>query len=389
MASVTPIAHIRATANRSMARRTVNSRNATVLLAVVAILIVIGLGATLSASSVVSIAQSGDRLLFFKRQLMWIGFGTALLLIGSRVPYHFWRRIAVPLLGLAIAGLFAVLAFGVSTGGARRWLVVGPISIQPSEFAKFAVVVFLAAIMTKKEKVLGEFLHFFVPVAASLGLVGGLVLLQPDLGTALIIASAAFAVMAMSAAPLRYVALSGVTGGGLALLLAYSSPYRWQRITAFLDPWSDQLGSGFQLIQSYLALGTGGLFGVGLGASRARWSFLPNAHTDFIFSIIGEETGFAGGIVVFLLFAVLGVVGLAITWRAPDRFGRLLGAGIVVWISTQALVNIGGVIGVLPITGITLPFVSVGGSAMLMSMASMGVLINIARRGSTDHPPQS
>ncbi len=381
MASVTSIAHIRADANRKAARQEVNSRNATVLLVVVGILVVIGLGATLSASSVIGLERSGDGLQYFRRQIMWVGLGLGVMLIAIRVPYQWLRRAAIPLLALSLVGLCAVLVVGEVTAGARRWLNLGPISLQPSEFAKFAVVVYLSAVLTRKEHLLRSFPRFAAPVGASLGLVSVLVMLEPDLGTTIIIASAALAVLIASAAPLRYVALTAIGGFGSALLLAYSSPYRWERITSFLDPWADQLGSGFQVIQSYLALGTGGAFGVGLGASRARWSFLPNAHTDFIFSIIGEETGFAGGIVIFVLFAVFAIVGLAICVRAPDRFGQLLGAGLVVWISAQAIVNIGGVTGVLPVTGITLPFVSVGGSAMLMTMGAAGVLVNIARHG--------
>ncbi|MFQ5966144.1 MAG: putative lipid II flippase FtsW [Acidimicrobiia bacterium] len=381
MASVTPIAQIRAEANRKAARQEVNSRNATVLLVVVGILTIIGLGATLSASSVVGLERSGDGLQFFRRQILWVGLGVIVLVLAMRVPYQWLRRAAFPLLAVSLVGLLAVLVIGEATAGARRWITIGPLTLQPSEFAKFAVVTYLAAIMTRKEGRLRSFGHFAVPVFASLGLASVLIMLQPDLGTTLIIAAAALAVLVISAAPLRYVLLTGLIGFGAAFGLAYSSPYRWERITSFLDPWADQLGSGFQVIQSYLALGTGGAFGVGLGASRARWSFLPNAHTDFIFSIIGEETGFAGGLTIFVLFAVFAIVGLAIVMRAPDRFGQLLGAGLVVWISAQAVVNIGGVIGVLPVTGITLPFVSVGGSAMLMTMGAAGVLVNIARVG--------
>ena len=381
MASVTSIAYIRSAANRKAARRAANSRNTTLLCVVVGILVIIGLGATLSASSIIGLERTGDGLQFFKRQLIWVGLGTVLLVAAARIPYRWYARLSVPILMIALAGLLAVLAFGVETAGARRWLVLGPFTVQPSEFAKLAVIVFLSSVMARKEHLVSDFLHYLVPVAASVGVVGLLVMLQPDLGTTLIIGASGIAVLMASAAPLLYVLATGVVGGGLGLALAYSSPYRWARITSFLDPWADQLGGGFQVIQSYLALGTGGLFGVGLGASRARWSFLPNAHTDFIFAIIGEETGFAGAITVFVLFAVFLVVGLAIAIRARDRFGQLLATGLVVWISAQALVNIGGVIGVLPVTGLTLPFVSVGGSSMLTTMAAVGVLINIARGG--------
>jgi cell division protein FtsW len=187
--------------------------------------------------------------------------------------------------------------------------------------------------------------------------------------------------MLTSVAPFRFVIGSGVAGGLLAGLLALSAGYRRDRITGFLDPWSDAGGTGWQLIQSYYALGTGGLFGVGLGGSRARWFYLPNAHTDFIFAIIGEETGFVGASMVLALFALFAAAGWTVARRAPDPFGRMVAAGITAWITVQALVNVGGVLGVMPITGITLPFVSYGGTAITVSMAAAGVLVNIAHSG--------
>ena len=228
---------------------------------------------------------------------------------------------------------------------------------------------------------LNDFWHFLIPVAVSLGLVGVLMLKQPDLGTAVVIYGAAITVITVSAAPIRYVIMTTLSGTALGMLMALAEPYRRARVISFLDPFSDKLGDGWQVVQSQLALGTGGVFGVGLGASRARWSFLPNAHTDFIFAIIGEETGFAGGVIVLVLFAWLTVVGIAISYRAPDRFGRMLAAGLVAWLSLQALINIGGVVGALPVTGMPLPFVSYGGSALLTVMGAAGILVNIARQG--------
>ena len=186
-------------------------------------------------------------------------------------------------------------------------------------------------------------------------------------------------VLLASATPLRYLFVLGATGALGFLALAKAQPYRWERITTFLNPDADPLGAGLQSFQSLVALGTGGLFGIGLGASRARWSFLPNAHTDIIFAIIGEETGLAGTVVVTLLFVALAIVGVTIAMKAPDRFGRLLAIGLVAWLSFQALVNIGGVTRVMPITGVPLPFVSSGGSAMIVNLAVIGVLVNIAR----------
>lgn len=377
---VTPIHGARPVSSRvSRGAAAAGDRRAVLLLLPVVMLMIVGMGALLSASSVVGLRQTGDHLFFFKRQVLFAAVGVALLLITMRIPYRWYARFAVPILLTAFVGLATTLAIGEVRGGARRWIDLGPVSLQVAEFAKFAVVVYLAAILSRNEKWLGRFSNVLWPVAASLLVVGVPLVMQPDLGSTLIIAAAAFGVLAASAAPLRYVLTLAGLGGTGALLLAYSQPYRWQRVQTFLNPDADRLGPGLQAWQSLVALGTGGWFGVGLGASRARWSFLPNAHTDFIFAIIGEETGLAGALVVVALFAVFAIVGSVIALRAPDKFGRLLAVGIVCWISIQALVNIGGVTRVLPITGVPLPFVSSGGSAMIVNLAVMGVLVNIAR----------
>lgn len=381
-AGVTSITRTRAAARSKAERSTTNARVAALLLAPIAILSVMGLGATMSASAIVGLEEYGDKFYFFTSQLMWVGIGVVVLLLATRVRYQWYRRLAIPIFLISVVGLIAVLQIGVERGGARRWIELGSFgSIQPSEFAKFGVIVFLAMVMEKKEKLLADFWHFLVPIAASLGLIGVLMLKQPDLGTALVIFGAAMTVVAVSAAPMRYIIATTVAGTALGTALALSKDYRRARLLSFLDPFGDKLGDGWQVVQSQLALGTGGVFGVGLGASRARWSFLPNAHTDFIFAIIGEETGFAGGLIVLVLFAWLTVVGIAIAYRAPDRFGRMLAAGLVAWLSLQALVNIGGVVGALPITGMPLPFVSYGGSAILTVMGAAGILVNIARQG--------
>jgi cell division protein FtsW len=347
----------------------------------VAILLIVGLGAVLSASSVVSLREGLDQYAIFRKQLMFVGGGVVAMVITARIPYRWYAKLAPFLLALAIAGLIATMLIGSVRGGSRRWIEVGPITIQASEFAKFAVVVYLAAAFSRKERYLGTLGHVFWPVAMSLGAVAILLLQQPDLGTTLLVAGAAFAVMLASATPLRHIATLGIASIGAAVMLALAEPYRRARVLSFLDPNPDKLDEGFQAFQSLVALGTGGLFGVGLGASRARWSFLPNAHTDFIFAIIGEETGLAGSLTVVALFVVFAVVGTIVAMRASDQFGRLLATGIVTWISLQAIVNIGGVVKALPITGVPLPFVSAGGSAMIVNLAVMGVLLNIARSG--------
>ena len=366
--------------DRRTARSLHLSDRRTVFLVVpVVMLLIVGLGAMLSASSVISIRETGDHLFYIKRQIVWVGLGLASLVIFAKIPYHLYRRFAVPIFFVAVAGLVATLMFGDVRGGARRWIEIGPLTIQVSEFAKLATVILLAAVLAKKDRLLRHLPHFLLPVIAILSLVSGLLLLQPDFGTTLLIGAAAFAILIASAAPIGYIVGLGGLSGILAVAGAFAMDYRRARITGFLDPFADPLGTGHQAVQSLVALGSGGWLGVGLGASRARWSFLPNAHTDFIFAIIGEETGFAGASLVIVLFASLAVVGIRIALTAPDVFGRLMAAGIVSWLTFQALVNVGGVVAVLPITGVPLPFVSSGGNAMIVSLAAIGILVNISR----------
>ncbi len=366
--------------NRRTARSLHLSDRRTVFLVVpVVMLLIVGLGAMLSASSVISIRETGDHLFYIKRQIVWVGLGLASLVIFAKIPYHLYRRFAVPIFFVAVAGLVATLMFGDVRGGARRWIEIGPLTIQVSEFAKLATVILLAAVLAKKDRLLRHLPHFLLPVIAILSLVSGLLLLQPDFGTTLLIGAAAFAILIASAAPIGYIVGLGGLSGILAVAGAFAMDYRRARITGFLDPFADPLGTGHQAVQSLVALGSGGWLGVGLGASRARWSFLPNAHTDFIFAIIGEETGFAGASLVIVLFASLAVVGIRIALTAPDVFGRLMAVGIVSWLTFQALVNVGGVVAVLPITGVPLPFVSSGGNAMIVSLAAIGILVNISR----------
>ena len=360
-------------------QRKSGDRIVVLLLLSVAMLLVVGLGAVLSSSSVVAIREGAEQWFYVKRQAIWILLGVVAFIVTSRLRYCWFSSAAIPLFAVAVAGLIITLAIGDVRGGSRRWIEAGPITIQTSELAKFAQVVFLSAVLSRKERYLHDFAHFFWPVAGSLTIVAGLLLAEPDLGTAVLIAATSFALLTVSTAPIRFVfGLGTVAAVGFAAL-AYTQPYRWARITGFFDPEGDPLGTGLQPLQSLVALGTGGWFGIGLGASRARWSFLPNAHTDFIFAIIAEEVGFVGAMVVVVLFLLFAVTGLMIAYRAHDTFGRLLAVGIVVWLSLQALVNIGGVAVVLPITGVPLPFVSSGGSAMIVNLAAIGVLVNIAR----------
>lgn len=372
-------ARTRRHANTEAKVRSAGNRRSVFLLVAVAMLVTIGLGAMLSASSVVSIRANSDQFALFTKQMLWVGLGLGALVITSFVPYHVWQKFALPIYSMVVVGLVVTLIVGDERGGATRWIEIGPVTLQVAEIAKFATLSLLAAVLTKKNALVEDVRHVFFPVAAILGTVGLLLLAQPDFGNVLLIVVPAFIMLAASTVPLRFVfSMAGI--GALAMTaLAMSAEYRKARLLGFRDPFANAQGSGLQAVQSMVALGTGGMFGVGLGQSRARWLWLPNAHTDFIFAIIGEETGFAGAFIVITLFILLAVVGVSIAYRAPDMYGRLLAVGIVAWLTVQALVNIGGVVAVLPITGVPLPFISAGGNAMLANLAAVGVLLNISR----------
>ncbi|MCY3563753.1 MAG: putative lipid II flippase FtsW [bacterium] len=349
--------------------------------AVVFTLVVIGLGATISASSTVGINWEYGQYHFFFRQLLGVLLGTVVLLVTARVPYQLYRRFAVYLFVGALALLFLVLLVGVEVGGSSRWLRFGPLGFEPSELAKFAVIVLMASLISRGRGVFDDLKSYTSVVLLVLGSVGFLLIQQPDFGTTVLIVICAFVVLWVGGAPLSYMAGSTAVAAGLAILLAVIAPYRLDRLRGFLDPWGDAADTGYQLIQSWVALGTGGLWGVGPGNSRARWFYLPNAHTDFIFAIIGEEIGLVGGLFVITLFVVLVVLGWMVARRAPDHFGQMLAAGITAWLGFQGLINVGGVLGWMPITGITLPFISYGVSSLVVNMGALGVLLNGARQG--------
>ena len=377
-AQVASVADLRARARQKDRIALAKFRLVIIVLALVGILLVVGLGATMSASSVEGILTQSDRLATFKRQLRWVVVGILVMVITMRIPYEWYRRAAVPVLGVSTLGLMLVPMFGVTRGGAQRWIEVGSITVQPSEFSKLAVILFLAALLTDRRERLGELHQVAGPFVLAVGVTCALVALQPDLGTAVIIAGAGGSLALASGVPFRFIFAGTALAGGLASLATVAYEYRRERFACFLDPLADPLGGCFQLAQSLMALGSGNLVGVGLGASRARWAYLPNAHTDFIFTIIAEETGFIGAMGLLLVLAGLAVVGILIAYRTTDLFARLMACGITAWLSVQSIVNVGGVVGVIPVTGLALPFVSVGGSAMLAAMAGLGILVNIA-----------
>jgi cell division protein FtsW len=353
------------------------------LLAVVGTLLTIGVVMVLSASSVFAYARTGDSYSYFKRQLLWVVAGLAVMLVASRVDYRRWRRLGVPLLVGATLGLLFVLVHpgAVTANGATRWISVAPgVTVQPAEFAKLALLLFSAGVLARKARLLGDVRHLLVPVVPLTVFLALLVMLEPDLGTTLLLCAIAFGILFVAGTPLTLLGGIGSLGLAAGLGLIMSADYRRVRFLSFMDPAADPQNVGYQFIQGRLALGSGGLLGVGLGASRQKWSYVPNAHTDFIFAIIGEELGLLGTLSIVLLFIAFAYGGVRVAQRAPDPFGRYLAGGITVWIVVQALVNIGAVVGVLPITGVPLPLVSFGGSSMLVLLAAAGMLLNIARQ---------
>ena len=367
---------------RDRARQDPTARRTTyLLLGSTAFLALGGLVMVLSASSISSYARYGDSFRFFQRQAAYAGVGVGALLLTSRMRYRVWQRLALPFLAVTLLLLVFVLhpGAGVSAYGSSRWLELGPVTIQPSEIAKLALVVFAASVLARKWGKLDQPGHLAIPLLPVWIVVAGLVMLQPDLGTTLIISGTLFLLAFTAGVRLRYLFATGIVGSALGMMLIFSADYRRVRFLAFLDPWADASNTGYQLVQSLIALGSGGWFGVGLGASRQKWLYVPNAHTDFIFSILGEELGLVGELVVLAAFGLLVFAGVRVATRAPDVFGRLLAAGIVAWFGLQTLVNLGAVTGLLPITGVPLPFLSYGGSSLVVSLAAVGILWNIAR----------
>lgn len=347
----------------------------------VAVLCVVGLVMILSASAVAALRQYGSSWYFFQRQLLWTATGAVVFVVTARVDYHRWRRLTLALLIVATLALLAVLVpnVGIKVDGARRWLGLGALRFQPSEVAKLALLVFAADVLSRRQGNLSEFRRGAAPVVWVFVSFAVLVLAEPDLDSTIVLALIAFSALVVAATPIRQIAALGSVGVVGVGILSIAQPYRLRRVMAFFDPWSDASNTGYQITQSIMALGSGGIDGVGLGAGRAKWAYLPNAHTDFIFAIIGEELGLIGCLVIVALFVSFGCVGYRIAARAPDPFGMLLATGVTTWVVGQATINLGAVIGLLPVSGIPLPFLSAGGSALVFTMAGAGILANVAR----------
>jgi cell division protein FtsW len=357
----------------------------TLLAATVAVLSVLGLVMTFSASFVQSTLDTGDAFALFTRQLQWSALGVPVMVAAAAVDHRTWRRIALPLLllSLGLAVLVLVPGVGVMVNGARRWLDFGPARFQPSELLKLTVPLYLAHALTRRWPQLraGDLHALLLPALPVMLAAAGLVLAGPDLETAVLIVVVGGIALYVAGLPTRIVVAGAGATFVAALVAIATSDFRRGRIAAWLDPLSDPTNYGYQTLQGYLALGSGGWFGVGLGQGRGKWLYIPNAHTDFIFAIIGEELGLVGALFVLSLFAALAVAGIRTARRAPDPFGRLLAAAITGWLLLQAAINMGSVVGLLPVTGVTLPLVSFGGSSLVITMLALGMLMSIARAG--------
>lgn len=354
------------------------------LLGATVLLLALGLVMVLSASSIVSLRLHDSVYTLAQRQALFAIIGIAAMLISSRLSVRVWRMAAWPSLILAIGLLAAVILVGVEVSGQRNWLdIMGPFRLQPSEIAKLAIVIWAADLLARKEALIDRWLHLLVPLLPVTGLILVLVLLGGDVGNSIILSGIVAGVLFAAGAPLRLFVGLGALGGVAIAGLTMAAPYRMSRFTSWLDPSADPLGEGWQLTQGQYALGTGGWWGVGLGASREKWGSLPEAHTDFIYSVIGEELGLIGTLMVLVLFAGITFAAFRISQTTQDTFVRLASAGIGTWIAVQAIVNIGAVLGLLPITGVPLPLVSYGGSSLVPLLIGIGMLLSFARRPDT------
>ena len=338
-----------------------------------------------SASAVIMTERQSPYLLLSK-QAAWILIGLSLVPIVMRIDYRCYRQPLVIWagLGITVAGLLVVL-FSSPVNGARRWLHVGPLGVQPSELAKIVVIMFTAALLERRMDRIDEPAHSLLPIGIVTGAIVGLILVEPDLGTAVSVLVIALAMVFAAGISYRYVVSLVLLSLPALYLVVMFSPYRAQRIMAFLDPWADAQGAGYQAIQSMIAVGTGGFFGRGLMGGMQKLYYLPEPHNDFIYAVIAEELGLIGATTVLICFCVIAWRGLRTAARAPDRFGALLAVGLTAMIAFQALLNISVVIGLAPTKGIPLPFVSAGGSSLLINLLGMAILLNVSQHASPPH----
>jgi cell division protein FtsW len=343
-------------------------------------LVAFGLVMVYSATSASAAVGDGDPMSYLKRQAVYALLGVIAMTVAARFDYHRLRYLAPVLLVGALGLCTAVLVLGPQINGARRWFLLGPASFQPSELAKLALCVFAATYLARRRAP-----RTFGQLAKPLGLLTaifcGLILLEPDLGTTISVCGMMLAILLVAGVPVRLLATASVFALAVGTLAVWIEPYRRARVFSFINPWSDAQGSGFQIVQAMIGIGSGGFTGAGLGEGVGKISYLPEAHTDMIFAVIGEELGLLGSVFVIGAFAVFAVAGFRIALRCHDPFGKLLAAGLTALVCGQAAINLAAVLGIAPLTGIPLPFVSYGGSSLVVLLAGVGILLNIAVNG--------
>lgn len=352
------------------------------IFATVAALVGVGLIMVFSASSATAYAAYHDPTFYLKRQLVWLAIGAAVAYAAYRVDYVKLKTIAPALVGIAFVLLLLTLVphLGLRTGGARRWLGTASFSFQPSELAKLALVLFFAAKLSAIGETVRSLSRGAVPLLLVAAMLAVPIFFEPDMGTASLVMFVAFGMLFCAGARIEHLVLVALAILPAAAIAVGTSPYKRARVLAFLDPWKDAQNAGFHIVQSLLALGSGGIFGLGLGASRQKFFYLPEAHTDFIFAVVGEELGLLGTVAVLALFTVFGVRAFVLAQHAPDRFGSLLIGGCALLIIVQAFINIGVVTSSWPVTGVPLPFISFGGTSLVVSMTAAALIMNVGRR---------
>lgn len=346
-------------------------------------LVLLGFGAIMiyDASIVTAARDFGDKFFYVKNQLLWIGIGLVAMFVTSRVNYHFYFRLALPLFAVNLFLLLLVFLpfLGIGAYGAHRWIDFRVFSFQPSEIMKLSLSIFLAAWLSAREKLTG-FKNSVLPFLAVIAPVAGLVLLEPDMGTMIVLVGTAFTIYFASGANALYFLAILATGVGGFLVFALSSAYRRARVLTFLDPTSDTRDTGYHINQVLMSLGSGGIFGEGIGQSRGKYDYVPEVANDSIFAVIGEELGFFGSLILFAVFALFFYRGFRVASLAPDKFGQLLAIGIIGTIAIQTILNLGSMVSLFPLTGVPLPFISYGGSSMVVTLAGIGILLNISRQ---------
>jgi cell division protein FtsW len=360
----------------------------TLLFVAVASLVAIGLVMIFSASSAQAYADHRDTAYYVKHQLVYLAVGLFLAAIAYRIDYRKLKNVAPYALLLCLFALIAVLVphVGVVVNGARRWIGAGMVSLQPSEFAKLGLVLYLAAVLSVRGDRITSLVRGLFPLCLLVFLMALLVLVEPDMGTASLLVFTAFAMFFAAGARVEHLGMIAMVTLPPTVLMVLASPYKRARLFAFLNPWKDPQNTGFHIVQSLLALGSGGLFGVGLGESRAKFFYLPEQYTDFIFSVLGEELGIFGTVTVIVLFVVFAYRGIRIAIAAPDRFGFFLATGCTAMVVIQAFVNIGVVTSSWPVTGVPLPFISFGGSSLIVSLIAVALVLNVGRHRRVNLP---